>query len=141
MMQLDEALLADASLQDRPAVLVAQGLGCHLVAAWATHSRHLDRVAGAWLVAPPDLDAPERLERLPPQLHGWVKVPRLPLPFPAQVLAPTDAPDGELARTRELAAHWRADFVTLAEPAAAVKGPWPEGWPRLQGWLAERRQT
>ncbi|HEX5311151.1 RBBP9/YdeN family alpha/beta hydrolase [Aquabacterium sp.] len=141
MMQLDEALLADTSLQDRPAVLVAQGLGCHLVAAWATHSRHVGRVAGAWLVAPPDLDAPERLESLPPQLHGWVKVPRLPLPFPAQVLAPTDAPDSSLARARELAAHWRADFVTLDEPAAAVKGPWPEGWPRLQGWLAERPQT
>ena len=33
MMQLDEALLADTTLVDEPAVLVAHSLGCHLAAA------------------------------------------------------------------------------------------------------------
>ena len=40
MMQLEEAVLADP----RPAVLVAHSLGCQLVAAWASHSRHTARV-------------------------------------------------------------------------------------------------
>jgi predicted alpha/beta hydrolase family esterase len=51
MVQLEEAVLADP----RPALLAAHSLGCHLVAAWAAHSRHADR-CGALLVAPPDLD-------------------------------------------------------------------------------------
>ena len=38
------------------------------------------------------------------------------------------------ARARELAADWRADFVAVDEPAAALRGPWPEGWARLQPW-------
>jgi predicted alpha/beta hydrolase family esterase len=42
MTRLEDTLLAD----DRPALLVAHSLGCHLVAAWAAHSRHVDRVRG-----------------------------------------------------------------------------------------------
>ena len=64
MMQLDEALLAEPLLLERPAVLVAQGLA----AIWWPRGGAFaacGSVAGAWLVAPPDLDAPERLAQLP----------------------------------------------------------------------------
>jgi hypothetical protein len=43
MVQLEEAVLADP----RPVLLAAHSLGCHLVAAWAAHSRHADRVRAA----------------------------------------------------------------------------------------------
>lgn len=139
MMRLDETLLAHTELTDQPAVLVAHSLGCHLVAAWATHSRHIDRVCGAWLVAPPDLDAPERLDTLPPQLHGWIKVPRVRLPFDACVLASSTDSYSSLARAERLAQDWGASFVDLG-PQGHVNedsghGPWPEGWSLLQDWL------
>lgn len=53
MMRLDETLLADDSLLEAPAILVAHSLGCQLVAAWAAHSQHTARVHAALLVAPP----------------------------------------------------------------------------------------
>ena len=43
MARLEEVLLGG----DAPALLVAHSLGCHLVAAWAAHSRHVARVSGA----------------------------------------------------------------------------------------------
>ena len=48
MARLEDALLADP----RPTVLVAHGLACHLVAAWAGHSRQGRLVSAALLVAP-----------------------------------------------------------------------------------------
>lgn len=140
MMQLDEALLADARLHEEPAVLVAHSLGCHLVAAWAAHSQHTRRVRGAWLVAPPDLDHPDRLDSLPPQLHGWTRVPRVRLPFRSQVLASSNDADSTVDRAAQLAQDWGADFIDLGPcghvNAAAGLGDWPEGWARLQAWLA-----
>lgn len=139
MMRLDETLLAHTELTDQPAVLVAHSLGCHLVAAWATHSRHIDRVCGAWLVAPPDLDAPERLDTLPPQLHGWIKVPRVRLPFDACVLASSNDQYSSLGRAERLAQDWGASFVDMGPRGhvneASGHGPWPEGWALLQDWL------
>ena len=73
MMRLEEDLLADA----RPALLVAHSLGCHLVAAWAAHAQHTHRVAGALLVAPPDLERAD----IPPQVQAWAPMLRRPLPF------------------------------------------------------------
>ena len=139
MMQLDEALLADASLQDEPAVLVAHSLGCHLVAAWAAHSRHTARVQGAWLVAPPDLDHPDKLGSLPPQLHGWTRVPRQRLPFAAQVLASSHDRYSSVERAEQLAQDWGADFACVGPlghvNADSGQGDWPDGWARLNGWL------
>lgn len=139
MMQLDEALLAHAAQDVEPVVLVAHSLGCHLVAAWAAHSQHTARVRGAWLVAPPDLDGADRLAQLPPQLHGWIQVPRQRLPFAAQLLASSNDPYSSVDRARELAGHWGAAFDTLGPlghvNAESGQGDWPEGWARLHAWL------
>eukprot|EP01036_Dinobryon_divergens_P003731 gene3731-4942_t len=62
MARLEEVLLAG----EAPAWLVAHSLGCHLVNAWASHTRHAARVAGALLVAPPDLERSD----MPPQIQG-----------------------------------------------------------------------
>src|SRR6218665_2418616 len=74
MIRLEETLLQS----DTPAVLVAHSLGCLLVAAWASHSRHTARVAGALLVAPPDIERAES----PPHLAPWRPTPRPRLPPP-----------------------------------------------------------
>ena len=139
MMRLDEALLADDTLLDQPAVLVAHSLGCHLVAAWAAHSKHVQRVRAAWLVAPPDLDDPARLAQLPPQLHGWRAVVRQRLPFAAKVLASSNDTYSTLERAQALALDWGAQFECLGDMGhvneASGQGEWPEGRASLQAWV------
>mgnify|MGYP003341426514 CR=1 FL=1 len=140
MMRLDETLMVEAPSSADPVVLVAHSLGCHLVAAWAAHSRHVGRVKAALLVAPPDLDGPDASATVPPQLHGWRRVVRQALPFPALMLASSNDPYGTAARSAGLAHDWGAEFEVLGPMghvnAASGQGDWPEGWARLQDWLA-----
>ena len=135
MMRLEEALLAD----DRPAVLVAHSLGCHLVAAWAGHSQHTGRVHAALLVAPPDL----LQAGTPPQLHNWLPMGSRPLPFASTLVLSADDPFCALPRGREIALAWGSEVVTL--PAAghlngdSGLGDWPAGQALLQA-LVQRAQ-
>lgn len=129
MARLEEVLLADA----RPAVLVAHSLGCHLVAAWAAHSRQTQRVLAALLVAPPDTEA----DAMPPQLHNWRPMVRQALPFPALVLASSDDPYCSLARAEALAADWGAACISLG-PRGHLNGESGLGdWPEARDWLAK----
>lgn len=131
MARLDEVLLAD----DRIAVLVAHSLGCHLVAAWAAHSRQRGRVAAALLVAPPDTERAE----MPPQLHGWRPMVRARLPFRATVILSDDDPFGAPDRMRAVAADWGAQVVGLGAAghinAESGLGDWPDGLVHLHALM------
>lgn len=126
--RLEEMLLAC----DEPAVLVAHSLGCWQVAAWASHSRHLQRVRGALLVAPPDL-AREDLQAL---LPSWSAIPLQLLPFKTQLIASSNDAFCALERARQLADAWGSDFVTLGAcghiNADSGLGDWPQGHEQLQ---------
>lgn len=123
MARLDEVLLAD----DAPAQLVAHSLGCQLVAAWAAHSRHRQRVQGALLVAPPDTER----EDTPPQLFNWRPMLRQRLPFPSIVVASSDDPFCSLDRARAIAADWGSAFDAIGARGHvngdSGLGDWPEG--------------
>lgn len=140
MMNLDQALLADAACQQEAVVLLAHSLACHLVAAWAAHSQHTARVKGAWLVAPPDLDGPPTPTSTAPQLHGWRQVVRRRLPFPAVVLASRNDPHAPFERSQALAADWGAAVHDLGEAGhvneASGHGDWADGWRLLDDHLA-----
>lgn len=132
MARLEETLLA----ADAPCWLVAHSLGCQLVAAWAAHSRHTDRVRGALLVAPPDTEQPD----MPPQLHGWRPVLRARLGFPATVVASSDDRYCSAERAGGFAADWGAELV-LAGPRGHLNGEsglgdWPEGRALLAALMA-----
>ena len=133
MMQLEETLLAD----ERPALLAAHSLGCHLVAAWAAHSQHTRRVLGALLVAPPDLERAD----LPPQVLAWAPIQRRPLPFASIAVLSQDDPCSAPARSLQLAANWGSRIVTLGRAghinAHSGLGGWPEGLALLHA-LAHR---
>jgi predicted alpha/beta hydrolase family esterase len=105
MARLEEVLLDS----DTPAVLVAHSLGCHLVAAWAAHSRHTARVRGALLVAPPDVERDD----MPPNLHAWRPILRRPLPFAAIAVTSDDDPYSGPERSARLAQNWGARQVGI----------------------------
>lgn len=128
MARLDQVLLE----QDQPVLLVAHSLGCQLVAAWAAHTQHPHRVAGALLVSPPDTER----EDMPPQLFNWRPIVRQRLPFPALAIVSSDDPYGALARSKAMASDWGAEVVEIG-PRGHINGDsglgdWPEGLAWLQ---------
>jgi len=136
MARLEEVLLAergaDGVQPQRRAVLVAHSLGCHLVAAWAAHSRHTGLVMGALLVAPPDTERHD----MPPQLHNWRPVVRQRLPWAATVLFSEDDPYCAPDCARSLAAYWGATAHSVGAAGhingESGLGDWPAGLVRLQ---------
>jgi uncharacterized protein len=134
MARLEDTLLAD----QRPAVLIAHSMGCQLVAAWAAHSKHVARVLGALLVAPPDVEQPE----MPPQLQAWAPMPRARLPFPAVAVLSDDDPYCTIDRGRQLATDWGCRAIDLPGGGhintATGLGDWADGW-RLVRELAGGR--
>lgn len=96
-----------------PVVLVAHSLSCHLVSWWASMAGEgaSRPVAGALLVAPPDLDRVHLDRRL---TEFWPS-PRGVLPFPAVVVASRDDPWCSVTRAREMSANWLAAFCDAGE--------------------------
>jgi predicted alpha/beta hydrolase family esterase len=101
---------------ERPVVLVAHSLGCHVVAWWAEYeaafnaavrAAELSCVIGALLVAPPDVEenpVDRRLTRFAP-------LPTSLLPFPAIVVASRNDPYAQICQVRRIAQRWGAKFV------------------------------
>ena len=128
MARLDEVLLESG----QPALLVAHSLGCHLVAAWAAHSRHTARVHGALLVAYPDTERDD----MPPNIYNWRPMVRDRLPFASIAAISTDDPYCTPERADALARDWGSALVDLGARghvnAQSELGDWPEGWALLQ---------
>jgi predicted alpha/beta hydrolase family esterase len=101
---------------ERPLVLVAHSLGCHVVAWWAEYeaafnaavrAAELSCVVGALLVTPPDVEenpVDRRLTRFAP-------LPSTLLPFPAIVVASRDDPYASVSQVRRIARGWGAQFA------------------------------
>jgi uncharacterized protein len=128
MARLEDTLLAD----ERPAVLIAHSMGCQLVAAWAAHSRHAERVQGALLVALPDVERAD----MPPQLQAWAPIPQARLPFHSVAVLSDDDPYCAIERGRLFAAAWGSRIVALPGAGhintASGLGDWPDGWQHVE---------
>lgn len=126
--RLEEVLLGC----DEPAVLVAHSLGCVQTAAWAAHSHNTQRVKAALLVAPPDVERDDVRQMLP----GWSLPAWQALPFKSVLLASSNDPFCELARSRQFAAAWGADFVEAGPHghlnADSGLGDWPQAHQQLR---------
>lgn len=137
MARLDEALQQAPT----PVLLVAHSLGCHLVAAWAGHSRHTGQVRGALLVAPPDLERAD----LPPQLAGWRGEPARRLPFAGTVVLSTDDPHCHADRATAMATAWGAATMDIGARghinADSGLADWPEGWAIVRALAGDRGQS
>jgi predicted alpha/beta hydrolase family esterase len=118
-------------------VLAAHSLGCILVAAWASFSRHTARVRGALLVAPGDVEAPEMPDRFP----GWTPIVRQRLPFKSILVGSQNDPYCHADRAQALAHDWGAQWLDLGQAghinADSSLGAWPQGHALLQTLMKE----
>jgi predicted alpha/beta hydrolase family esterase len=113
-----------------PVVLVAHSGGAVATAHWAQRTRIT--IQGALLATPPLFAGPLGLEF--PELaefqgHGWLPVPRTPLPFRSIVAASRNDPLGSYEGVCDLARAWNARVFDLGHsghlnPASGF-GPWP----------------
>ncbi|HYD60446.1 MAG TPA: alpha/beta hydrolase [Noviherbaspirillum sp.] len=116
-------------------VLAAHSLGCALTAWWATlhaDSSHLQKVKGALLIAPPDVERDD----FPDFVTGFAPMPQTRLPFNTIVAASSDDPWCALPRAQAWAKKWGAQFHDIGPRghinADSGLGDWPQG----RDWLA-----
>jgi predicted alpha/beta hydrolase family esterase len=130
--ELDEAI---AECEGAP-VLVAHSLGCVLVAQWALSNSPL-KVAGAFLVAPSDVEAPS----YPVEAAGFAPVPMETLPFPSTVVASANDPYVTEDRAIAFAQAWGSNLVEIGDAShingESGYGEWPEGERMLLDFCAE----
>lgn len=110
----------------KPVVLVGHSLGIPAI----VHAipQMTKKVAGAFLVAPPDVANPDIR---PKHLMTFGPYPRLPLPFPSIMIASRNDPFGEYAHAEDIANAWGSLLIDAGESghinAESGHGPWPEG--------------
>jgi len=130
--ELDAAI---AECAGRP-ILVAHSLGCMAVAHWARSGSHM-QIAGAFLVAPSDVEAPS----YPVAVNGFAPIPMAPLPFPSMLIASTDDQYASLERSRAFARAWGSQLVEIGDAGHingdSGYGPWPEGEAMLEEFCRE----
>jgi predicted alpha/beta hydrolase family esterase len=110
-----------------------------LVAQWAKSKSPL-KVAGAFLVAPSDVDAPS----YPIQADGFAPMPMERLPFPSIVVASTNDEFVSIARARAFAQAWGSRFVEIGDAGHingdSGYGEWPEGEKMLEEFCEQLRR-
>ncbi|SFB38699.1 hypothetical protein SAMN03159496_03325 [Rhizobium sp. NFR07] len=121
-----DKLVEEVNACTRPVVLVAHSLGV----ATAIHAipRFRQNVAGAFFVAPPEVDNPKIR---PKHLMTFGPYPRDPLPFPSLTVASRNDPFGSYEHADDITAAWGSMLIDAGESghinAESGHGPWPEG--------------
>ncbi len=121
----------------RPAILVAHSCGVMAVA-HAAPRLAATRVAGAFLVAPPDFEARAPIETFMREAgpglvfpECFLPAPMLRLPFPVKLIGSSSDPFCSVERAQGYGAAWGADVSIIAGAGhintASGHGPWPEG--------------
>lgn len=137
-----EKAVAEAS---KPVVIVAHSLGA-ATTAHAASSLPKDKVAGAYLVAPADVDNADKwpiTQGYDPTvaLKGFAPMPCERFPFPSMLVASSNDPYCTIERAREISEHWGAQLIEAGESGhlniASGHGPWPEGLLRFGLFMKE----
>ena len=133
-----QTLVAAIAAAPRPVVLIGHSIGvitiAHAAAAALAHTHA--RIAGAFLVAPADVEAPGVAQ----EVRSFAPIPRARLPFPSVLVASRDDAWCSFARAQELARDWGSELVDAGHAdhlhTAAGYGPWPEGLARFKAFEA-----
>jgi predicted alpha/beta hydrolase family esterase len=125
MSRLDRAIASAPG----PVVLVAHSLGCHAVAWWLADAlaARVDKVLGALLVAPPDVDRPD----VDPRLRAFAPTPVVRLPFRSLLVASRNDHYASFDRSAWMARQWGSELVDVGRKghvnADSGLGDWSEG--------------
>ncbi|MGH8337597.1 MAG: RBBP9/YdeN family alpha/beta hydrolase [Gammaproteobacteria bacterium] len=127
----------------RPVIVIAHSLGVIATVA-ALLARPERKVAGAFLVAPADVDNARDWPEtegftFDPVATGFGHVPVDRLPVPSAVIASRNDPYCSIERAQALALAWGSRFHDAGDAghinAASGHGPWPEGLMQLGRFL------
>ncbi|WP_248448810.1 RBBP9/YdeN family alpha/beta hydrolase [Sinorhizobium meliloti] len=119
-------MIEEVNAAEKPVVIVAHSLGV----ATAIHALpHCTRqIAGAFLVAPPDVANPKIR---PKHLMTFGPYPRDPLPFPSVMVASRNDSFGSYEHAGDIANAWGSLLVDAGHAGhintESGHGPWPEG--------------
>ncbi|AEG04426.1 serine hydrolase family protein [Sinorhizobium meliloti WSM1022] len=119
-------MIEEVNAAEKPVVIVAHSLGV----ATAIHALpHCTRqIAGAFLVAPPDVANPKIR---PKHLMTFGPYPRDPLPFPSVMVASRNDSFGSYEHAGDIANAWGSLLVDAGDAGhintESGHGPWPEG--------------
>lgn len=120
----------------RPVVGVAHSLG--VIALLHAAAQVSDRIAGAFLVAPPSESVVRELTAID---RAFLPFPRGRLPFPSILVASADDIYADQAFSRALALDLGAEFVDAGAAghinADSGHGPWPEGSIRFAAFVSK----
>ncbi|MEQ8826029.1 MAG: alpha/beta hydrolase [Filomicrobium sp.] len=120
---------------EKPVVLVAHSLGV-VTAVHAVADMDTAKVAGAFFVAPADVDNAEKWPVTRgydacQTITGFSPIPVSRLPFPSAVVASVSDPYCSFARAKELAEAWGSQVIEAGDVGHlnvnSGHGPWPEG--------------
>ena len=129
------AIVEAARAAENPVVLIAHSLGC-LAVAHAAPALAQAKIAGAFLVCP---TSEARLATLPQVDPAFAPIPRVPLGFPAWLVASRTDPNNSFEHFEACARDWEARLVDAGNAGhinvASGHGPWPEGLLSLAGFL------
>jgi uncharacterized protein len=120
------AVAKAVNASEKPVVLIAHSLGIPTL----IHAipKFTQRVAGAFMVAPPDVSNPKIR---PKHLQTFGPYPRDPLPFPSVLVGSRNDHYCDYQVAEDLAASWGALFIDGGESghinSDSGHGPWPEG--------------
>ncbi|MHA4846027.1 RBBP9/YdeN family alpha/beta hydrolase [Flavitalea antarctica] len=110
---------------NEPVILIAHSLGCIAVAHWA-QAFHSEKIAGALLVAPADVERSSR-----EAFKTFAPVPEQPLPFRTIVVASENDQYAEAEKLNMWATRWQATFINVGRKghinSASGIGFWHEG--------------
>lgn len=97
--------------EEGPVVVIAHSLGCITLAHWAAEApqRSLNRVRGALLVAPADVERSD----CPEALRNFAPITREPLPFASLLVGSDNDPAATPLRALELARDWGSEAAIL----------------------------
>lgn len=124
------SLIAAIGQAQRPAIVVAHGLG---VVALAHAAPFFDpvKLAGAFLVAPIDLHAPENGDAQIAMAHGFAPVSLALLPFRSTLIASSNDPYCSIERAETFAVACGSAFINAGDlghiDSQSGHGPWPDG--------------
>jgi uncharacterized protein len=111
---------------EKPVVVIAHSLGIPTI----IHAipKFTQRVAGAFMVAPPDVSNPKIR---PKHLQTFGPYPLNPLPFPSVLVGSRNDHYCDYQVAEDLAASWGSLFIDGGESghinSDSGHGPWPEG--------------